>query len=68
MEVMLKYMESQISKVIICKNLQSKSSVPYFQKHKCFEESDRNKYLMLVPTNESKEKKYMKNRGVKSQI
>ena len=54
---MLKYMESQISKIIICKNLQSKSSVPYFQKHKCFEESDGNKYLMLVPTNESKEKK-----------
>ena len=34
-----------------------------------FEEINRNKYLMLVPTNESKEKKKdMKNWGVKSEI
>ena len=32
----------------------------------CFEETNRNKYLTLVPTNESKEKiKCMKNYGLK---
>ena len=35
-----------------------------------FEEIDKNNYLTLVPTNESKEKikKYMKNFGVESEI
>ena len=35
-----------------------------------FEEINRNKYLTLVPTNESKEKikKYMKNCWLKSEI
>ena len=33
-----------------------------------FEEINGNKYLMLVPTNESKEKKNMKNCGVKQEI
>ena len=34
----------------------------------CFEENNGNKYLTLVPTNESKEKKNMKNCGVKPEI
>ena len=36
----------------------------------CFEESSRNKYLMLVPTNESEEKKKKnkKDYGIKSEI
>ena len=35
----------------------------------CFEEINGNKYLMLVPTNESKKKiKNMKNVGVKPEV
>ena len=47
-----------------------KSFIPYFhQSGWHFEEINKNKYLMLVPTNESKEIiKNVKNCGVKSEI
>ena len=41
----------------IRKNLQCKSFIPYFSRvNRYFEEVNRNKYLALVPTNESLEK------------
>ena len=40
----------------MCKNLQCKSFLPFGKVNGYFEKIDGNKYVMLVPINETKEK------------